>query len=72
MSTFTLCFALLVLSFLHACVTNSVILTQDSSAAKTILVLVLASLLLPSKLEIKLKVMEEMRNNHTLDAPAFV
>ena len=52
--------------------TNSVILTQDSSAVKTVLVLVLASLLLPSKLEIKLKVMEEMRNNHTLDAPAFV
>lgn len=52
--------------------TSSVILTQDSSAAKTILVLVLASLLLPSKLEIELKVMEEMRNNHTLDVPAFV
>lgn len=53
-------------------VTDSVILTQDSCAAETILVLVLASLLLPSKLEIKLKVMEEMRNNHTLDVPAFV
>ena len=58
-----------VLFFLHAYVTSSVILTQYISATEAIFLFWQVSCY---QQENKLKVIEEMRNNHTLDILAFV